>query len=139
MNTDTIDLIKQLAAKFGVTVDYLWPLLVAYTWWTNLGWLVVEVLFIVGGSVAAIKMIHAASRHIVAYHAREKSGNGEKCQSGLYYYEHAWWATGFSVMAFVLGFSALMAVLSIPVALASVMVPEAKALYDLVASVSGKK
>lgn len=71
MNQDTLDLIKQLAAKFGVTIDYLWPLMVQYTRWANIAIFTIDILILIGAAIVLVKAIPFFFKHFLLYNNRK--------------------------------------------------------------------
>lgn len=132
MNADTIDLLKQLAARFNVTVDYLWPLLVLYTRWTNVAWLAINTSLLVASVIVAVFSLKMVFRHAYLYNHRDNKDYSD-------YNYHAL-AIVVSVAGVIIpGIIGLAAISSIPGNVAGVAVPEAKAIYDLLAQITAKK
>lgn len=131
MNSDTIDLLKQLAARFGVGVDYLWPLLVNYTRMYNAAWLIINVLILVGAVTVFVLAAKLFLRHVYLYNNRDDKDYND-------YSLHAAYYTSSAVTCVICVAVALTAINQIPGNFAGVVVPEAKAIYDLLAQITKK-
>lgn len=131
MNSDTIDLLKQLAARFGVGVDYLWPLLVNYTRMYNAAWLIINVLILVGAVTVFALAAKLFLRHVYLYNKRDDKDYNDYSLHTAYYL-----ISGLACLICV--GAALTAINQIPGNFAGVVVPEAKAIYDLLAQITKK-
>lgn len=56
--------LQRLADQFGVGVDYLWPLLVAYTRWVNLAMLIADVVVLIAYVILYVKIVPWAFREV---------------------------------------------------------------------------
>lgn len=131
MNPDTIDLLKALTEKFGVTVDYLWPLLVQYTRWMNIGWLAFNAVLVLAGVVGIVVAIPVFVKNFRLYNNR---GDSEYTN----YMIHGMMCifTGLAVVA-ALAFM-FVNLSAMPGHVAAIVVPEAQAIYDLLAQIKAK-
>lgn len=128
MTPDTIDLVKLFAAKFGVTIEYLWPLLVSYTRWINIAWFSVDVLWVALSIFLWSKCIPLFFRHVHIYNNR----NDAEYQD---YNLNITYMVVTAVATVVFGFVAIFAIGDMPGRLAGIMVPEAKSILDLMTQI----
>lgn len=123
MTSDQIaNVLQSLADKFGVTVEYLWPRLVTYTFWSNAINVLVEIGFIV---IAVILTPKFFARIQVK---RDRWLDSEVTVAVVF---------GIATLAAVI--AGFVAACSLPNNVAGTMSPEGKALLDLLAAFGGKK
>lgn len=120
--TDQVAVVLQsLADKFGVTVTYLWPRLVAYTFWHEAANVAIEVFFLTLAAWVLWTYAHHFKR--LASDLTEEELVREIIVG---------------IAACAVGFLGIVALLSFPNNLAGMMAPEGKAIYDLFAAIGGK-
>lgn len=128
MTPDTVDIIRQLGEKFVITIDYLWPLIVNYTRWTNIGWLVLDVFWIVVTIIVWTRSTTVFFRHLYLYNHRDDK---DYVDYNLNFGYMAICTAAIIITAFI----SIVSLGGVPGHLAGVMVPEAKAIFDLLAQI----
>lgn len=132
MTPDTIDLIKQLAAKFGLTIEYLWPLVVAYTRWLSLASLIIEFVWVSVAVFLIVTNLKGFNTNLYLYNHRDDDT----------YVDYSYHCVWFIVHGCIIALSAviiLFAVSYMPGSVVGIVAPEAKAIYDLLAQITAKK
>lgn len=128
MTPDTVDIIRQLGEKFGVTIDYLWPLLVNYTRWINIAWFVIDIFWICVSITIWIIGSKLFFRNLYLYNHRDD-------KDYIDYAINAGYMIVCTIVVIIFSIIGIAGLGGIPSNLAGIMVPEAKAIFDLLAQV----
>lgn len=117
------DVLQQLADKFGVTVEYLWPLLVQHVKMEYAIWSVTELLIIFLAPVVLTLSIRGLMKSV----SDDYIANLEGQSAGLFVF--------CLLVTLVYGAFTIAALVSIPSTIANFYVPEAAVIKDIIKGV----